>query len=508
MPLYANQVSDHTEAEEASGDVQLGLGGSVVRAESLRLNLGAGQIEAYNLEWSPCSCEPLPWGVSAESVEGTFSGEFQLRGVWLEVCERKVFPLPGGLWSFGKREPRPMMPTFAFSDRGMQFGAPMWIPIGARASAELAPQMRTDGAPGLTGSISSSSLSARSELIVEDDTNRGRLAVIGADRTPTVNWGVDADWVSDARYRPQYGKTFFDRQSIAAATRAHVGSGPGRVEYFAPLHGGGARTVSGGVYVPAETFFSGSLASSMRVSQRSVDGHVVESIGARAAYVKGVETDFFRVVGKLNALETLDSTGALLGEYGTSVSVGLLHWSDMARNRLISVSGMASGLEYGRGSDELERALFAGPFHETRVVGNTGIPMRARLFVPLGPAGWEPEGEVEWLTGGVQGLARGNLREQSAALGAVNDALRADVGVIRDEHLTAAYGAAGVSFYSKWNLNWSGAIDLDSMELVRHGPELSWGPHCDCVSATASVEWARDIDLPTAFVRVDLRPEG
>ena len=508
IEVSAEQIRARAEAVEAIGDVRVTSAGETVRADSLRLDLESGVLEAGNVRWSPCTCEREPWGISAERGEGDLAGELNLSGVWLEVCDRKVLPLPGGDWAMAKREPHPMMPTLGFDPQGGRFGAPTWFPIGASSSAELAPQIRWNGPPGLDARVTSASLRVDSEWLFEDQGSRGQTKVTGSNRTPAVNWGIDAGWVSDSRYRPEYGNTFFDRQLLAESNRVHFSSGPGRIEYSAPLEAQGPRTVAGVLSFPAETIVSGSLASRMRAEHTSTDGDVVESIGVSATYTKGFETDLFRMAGEVGGLQTLDSTGAVWGEYGTLVNVGVLHWSEVFHARLISVSGVASELRYTRRSGDVTRQNFAGPFHETRVVNSNGVPLRTRLSAPIGPDGWDPEGEVGVQTDFLHGLVRASLREQAATIGGANDAVHTNIGVIRDKHLTAAYGGGGVSFRSLWHLSWSGAVDLAAVGWVRHGPSLRWGPHCDCVSATASVEWARDLDWPTAFVRVDLRPEG
>ena len=186
----------------------------------------------------------------------------------------------------------------------------------------------------------------------------------------------------------------------------------------------------------------------------------------------------------------------------------MAHWGEVYGGRVVALSGVEYREHRLLRGERLSHLRGIGPFHEARLVTTAGVPLRVAVASPWTEQGWMPVLDLEAQQNGWTVAGTSHRDTQFGRFGRAGERGDVHLGVIREDAFLVVYGAAGVSVGSQWRVGWTGSADMDASEFVHHGPDVRWEPGCDCISASASVEWARDVSVPAAFIRVDLRPDG
>ncbi len=508
LTVTADKVSVTPARLSAEGNVRLQNGSGELSADEVVYSVETEDLYAKGVLWTPCTCLPAPWAIEAEHVEGRLDDALVATGVWLRVCERRLIPLPGGELIVSGRSVRPLVPTLGYGRQGAHVGLPTWFPVGDSGSLEVSPEVYSRGPVGARGHIEGGLGDASARVGVSDATVRGTAQAQLAQHTGTSRWGFDGSWYSDESYAEDFGGTYFDRHPIDAGRRGFVAVGPVRVEHFSPAFAEGGRPAAAVVSFPSEIVLGGALNASMRIDRVAGGDDGITRLSGAAAYSKGWRSGPVEVSSRVLVEESQDSSGMRARGMGGTLRAGLAHWGEVYGGRIVALSGVEYQQQRVLRGVHLSHFGGIGPFHEARLVTTSGVPLRFAVASPWTEEGWMPVLDLEIQQNGWTVAGTGHRDTQFGRFGRTGEDGDVHLGVLREDAFHAAYGAVGVAVGAQWRVGWTGSADVGAFEVVHHGPDVRWEPPCGCISASASVEWARDVSVPAAFMRVDLRQDG
>ena len=501
---------------KAEGNVRLRTMSHHLDAHAIEVDRETGRFVVEDLFWTPCTCSKVPWGVRAKEAVGTLGESVVAKKAVVEVCSKPILPLPWVRVPLDERAPRIMFPEVGIHSGHTRVGIPAMLPLGSSSTMVVTPEVWTGlgfrprvRAWGPLGLVTASVLAPQT-----GDGVRGEARVLAGADNGVDRWGLDGTWVSDERYRGEFGQRYLDRQQTVVERLAVVGHGPFRVESNTFDGSRVQRPVGAVLSLPGESLGPVAVSALMRLDGLEIDGRSVGRGTAETRATVGHRLGGLDLSGEAGALATQTSGGAPLLRSSTAGRVVVAHWSDLGRSRVISSTGLRASVVETEGmfDDPLDwvkpvPAWAVGPVHESTVVGQEGVPFRGRIALPWTQWGLLPQASINWSHNGFVAMAQADSKLQSGRIGYRDEALTMELGSVHGEELWAGTSNFSTLITHGWWAGWGGLADLMEQKLLRQGPTLAWESPCDCLSLSASVEWAEDRVGPTALLRVDLRPD-
>lgn len=508
VEVSADRVKVDKEVVLAQGRVCLSAGQGVVKADEIEFRPGDRSFEASAVAWTPCTCDPPPWAIEASSVEGTIGEGMEVQGGWLRVCGRKALPLPRVWVSLDPNAPRALFPRFGVNNQGAHLGLPIRFPLAPDVSLDLTSEVYPSGGVRSAGHLKTRQGDLDAAAGVTDGQARGHLSVDAVGSSGKEPWAFEGLWQTDAGYSTDFGDDYFERNPVGPVRRGFAQSGPFRLEHLTADDADGQRPLSGLASLSGESVLGGSFSTAMRLDAEQAEEGWTPRVSSSASYVRGWRIGPIDLGAAMHGSRVDSRDGPFTVDSGAEGHALLSHWGENKAGRWVGRSGFAARWANGDDAPVQRRGWVAGPVHQLRLFRSSGIPFRFRAFAPWSEQGVRPEADLNVAFDGWSASGWANRAMQSATLNRSAEIVNWSVGVGHFEGPLVVYAGTGFQVSDRWRAGWSGSVDALQNEFVRHGPSVEWDPHCDCISARASVEWARDIDLPTAFVRVDLVPGG
>ena len=232
-------------------EVDLGDGHGLLLAARAEAVDGRWRLEAGALEWeadgqefdaqaasmSLCACDEPLWSLSARSVTVRVDDVAIFRAGWLEVCEKRVVPLPAGRVSLQDRRTGLLAPEASWGRDGLVAGAPVMVRAGDHADLVLTPEFREMRgargraevryalAPGEGGTVS---VAGGPDWI--EERWRGQIGVDHGWAPGPVRTSLRGGWVSDTQVFTDFGEDLIARTAPWAELQGVAGVGPVRLE--------------------------------------------------------------------------------------------------------------------------------------------------------------------------------------------------------------------------------------------------------------------------------------
>lgn len=516
IEIRADALNITPEQVTAEGSVQVRVMNHRIDARFVEFNRESSDFVLEDLVWTPCACSKPPWAISASHAAGTIGESVVAKKAFLEVCSTPILPVPWLRVPLNERAPRLLFPEVGIHSGHTRVGLPARLPLGKRSTLVVTPEVWSGRgfrpqarAWGPLGSAVASVLAPES-----GDELRGEARVLGGADDGVVRWGIDGAWVSDSRYRQEFGQGYLDRQQTVVERLAVVGHGPIRIESDTYDDSPVQRPIGAVLSLPGESLGPVAVSALMRLDGLEIDGTHVSRGTAEAKATSGFRLGWLDLSGEAGTLATqLRSRDPFL-RASTAGQALVAHWSDIGGKRVVSSTGLRASRVATEGifDDPLDwvkpaPAWGLGPVHESTVVGQNGVPFRMQIALPWTQWGLQPLASVDWDHNGFVLMAHGDTKLQAGRLGYQDEVLTVMLGSAHQYELWAATGDVSTLITDGWRAGWGGLIDLLDHRVLRQGPTLAWDSACDCLGLSASVEWAEDRDGPTALLRVDLQPK-
>lgn len=518
--LEADRITAAPGWIQAEGGVSLSLDGHRLEASSLHLIEKEEKVFAFTAEevwWTPCTCERVPWAVSAAEGSGVVGESLVLKKAMVRVCGAPVFPVPWARVALNPRSPRLLLPEVQYGESGGVFGQPVWLPVGDRSHARLTPEVWTDR--GFRQRALLAGPAGRAKVAVAKEgaagPERGQVDVAGGIDDGDYWAAVDTQWTSDAQVLNDYSTDFFERSTPYQERRLVVGMGPARVESDTFDDSTLDRPV--GAVLALSGLALGPLAVSGQARVDALLDHQAQQSLQRSGF--GLSVAGGHGFDVLDTELTLDLDAAQLsnrapfGQARLTAGGFLPLWGDLGAFRHISQTGLeARGTQHeGKVDDPLqwirpEPRWAVGPVQRTTVLSVSGVPLHMSAELMRTPYQWEPAATLRLDSRGFRGSAQLERDLQAAVAGYADEGVDLSIGVVHGAGVLQSMAGASALLRPQWRPGWSGLFDHTAGELVRHGPTLTWDSGCDCLSVRLAGEWARDRTMPDVMIRVDLRP--
>jgi hypothetical protein len=500
-------------------------GGFRIQSQELEI-LDGSRLEGEGVSFTPCSCEPELWGVTAEQVSLVLDEEIRFRKGWLQVCERRILPIPRGRLPLQARKSGFLIPELGMGDDGGRIRVPVFWTLGPHADLLLEPELRTErgarllaeGRLGLgpTGPLQMGGSAGWDGL---EEEWRGHWSGRGGGSDGRLEGAVDALWMSDGDVRQDYEDDYLLRAEPWIEQRAFVGWGPARLETEQRLEDGNQRVLGGVLALPGA-----------RQGAFSLDGS--SRLDLFADRNNGVLTDPKpRLEGSLG-LATGQDLGVLRLE--ARASAGAVAWQDQEAWGTITAGAAAWLQTWGPGRDtnrldqwgvvaaasrtSAEHMVLhpwdrpepdwqLGPALRTRWVSRSGVPVSLGLELPVTPGGLDPSGWFRLQQGAWSARVRGSSELQEAWLSWQDPVWGLGGGMVHDESLWQALGwlsSPPIGPRAALRLGWTGLVDLDERASLSQGPSLGFSSPCDCLELQLSALWSVDRELPVLGLQLDL----
>ena len=499
-------------------------------AGSLRWEPGGGRASATDARLSLCACEDPPWSVSARRVDVRVDEVATFRAGWLEVCGRKVVPLPVGGVALADRRTGLLAPEASWGRDGLVLGAPTMVRLGDHADAVFTPEWRQARggrgeaalryalAPGEGGSVA---VAGGPDALA--GAWRGQVAVDHAWAPGPFRTALRGGWVSDMDVFTDFGEDLIARTAPWSELQGVMGVGPLRFEMDRftaerPLRqrplsvattawgrrvgglavGGGARldTIGQGTGLGAVDDPSFRPLGRVGVDAGRWVGPARVDLRARGQASQPIGADAARLLGRARA------RGAL----------GL--WGDVGRIRHLAEIGVAVDAGAARGAapqlrdERPPRPWGMGPVLRSTWLTPRAVPLSLRAAAPWTPRGLAPEAAGALRLGAWTGRAQGSRRLQAGALSWDDGVGQVGAGLVHRDDLLWADGRLA------WSLpgalrglrpGYGARLDVPAGALLNHGPSLRWTSPCDCLRVDAGAVWSADREVPDVRLLVGLR---
>jgi hypothetical protein len=516
IEIEADALKITPEKVTAEGHVQVRTMHHRLGARSVELDRESGRFVVEELAWTPCTCEKPPWGIKASRAAGTLGDFVVAKGAVVEVCSKPVLPLPWLRVPLDERAPRLLFPEVGIHSGHTRVGIPAKLPLGERSTLVVTPEVWSGR--GFRPQVRAwGPLGTAAASVLAPDTGdgiRGEARVIASGDDGTDRWGFDGAWVSDSRYRRDFGEGYLQRQQTVVERLAVVGHGPIRVESNTFDDSPVQRPLGGVLSLPGQSLGPVAVSALMRLDGLEIDGTHVGRGTAETRAITGHKLGWLDLSGEAGTLVTQLKDTDPFTRASIAGRVAVAHWSDVGRTRVVSATGIGASrvATTGMFDDPLDWVKPTpewglGPVHETTVVGQSGVPFRMRIALPWTSWGLQPQASLNWHHKGFVAMAHGDSKLQAGRFGYRDEVLRVEMGSVHQDELWFGTGDVSGLITHGWRAGWGGLVDLLDHRLLRQGPTLAWDSACDCLGLSASVEWAEDRNAPTALLRVDLQPD-
>ena len=516
----------------------------------------AGEWMFTDVEGSICQCAGRPlWGVSARSFSLVPEESVSWRRGWLRVADLPVLPMPWGRLPLRDRQSGLLAPRLGWTQDGPEAGVPVyWAPApsldvtvtplyrqerGWRADGELRYAL-----PGGDGQVD---LVAGQDILA--DRWRGAAAWRHGWAPGVWRTAVDSRLVSDDDYLDDFGGDYLGRQLGFQETRALLGWGPLWVDHdgfqapgqavtqriiaatlSSPAVGAGAISGWGRLETGLEAEGESLAAQSQRVMRLAAGAGLR---GAGQLGVLSLEGDL-GVVGQgsqplLRSEESGQFAAAPLGSLRLSMPL----WRDYGLVRHLLRMSWGGGYTpppasggYGLAGEAWRPEWWTGPRLESLLLSACGVPAHLVADLPFSAGGLEPS-LTAWWDHGPWWLAFSSShqvdtsqQEDSAmdfaptlvasTLGYSGERLTLETRLV---HVDDALEQTQAALRGRWEFLLAGdrwtpgyrlRVDLQTSQVLEHGPELAFRSRCGCLWVRGQAIWAEDRAWPDLVLQVDV----
>lgn len=485
-----------------------------------------GELSASDVAILPCTCDTQLWSLRASEATIALNDEVSFQGGWIEICERKVLPIPRGKLPLTDRQSGVLIPEMAWGKDGPQISVPTFWTLGSHADVVVEPEVRwqrgarviTEGRVGLdsTGPLMINT-SAGYDWI--EESWRGHGSLNGGIARGRFEGAVDALWMSDSDLRIDYEDDYQLRAEPWIEQRAMLSLGAFRMESALASSDGLQRIVGGVISAPGRRLGEFALSHALRVDwfvTRQDD--VLQTPRLRgqgySAVARGGTVGPIRFEGKAQADAVAWQGAEPWAQIAGGGAIWMQTWGRAGPFTRLDEWGVVAS--WARPTDEAlvlhpwdQRAprWTLGPALQNRWITASGVPVSIHLSVPWTPDGWIPQGIMRMQQGAWMLRLQGQHEYQEVAVDRHDSDWRLGTGLVHADAMWQGRGwLASPPFgpADRMRVGWNGLVDIKNGIPLSQGPSFQLSSPCDCLDLEIQAIWTQDRVRPDISLQLEL----